>query len=136
MNKRNRISRLGVKSSHRKAIHRNMAASLFCHGRIITSLTRAKAVRVTAEKLISRARVDSVHNRREAAKVIQDKAVLNKLFIEIAPEFKNRPGGYTRVLKIGLRRHDAAEMAVLELVGHGIEEPSAAAPKKRGKADS
>ena len=123
MNKRSGFNRLGVKASHRKAIHRNMAISVFRHGRVKTTLPKAKAIRRSVEKLITKSRVDSVHNRRQIAKFIHDKDVLNKLFTEIAPEFANRPGGYTRVIKMGLRRHDAAEMAIIELVGHGLEEP-------------
>ncbi len=123
MNKRNGIQRLGVKASHRKAIHGNMATSVLRHGRVRTTLPKAKSVRRTVEKLITRAKVDSVHNRREVARLIRDKDILNKLFTEIAPEFNSRPGGYTRVIKTGLRRHDAAEMALIELVGHGLEEP-------------
>ncbi len=123
MNKRNGIDCLGVKASHRKAIYRNMTTSVFRYGRVKTTLPKAKAVRRKVEKLITHARVDSVHNRREVAKLITDRAIVKKLFTEIAPEFANRPGGYTRVIKIGLRRHDAAEMALIELVGHGLEEP-------------
>lgn len=135
MNKRNRINRLGVKASHRKAIHRNMAISVFQHGRIKTTLPKAKAVRRSVERLITKSRVDSVHNRRQIARFIHDKDILNKLFTEIAPEFANRPGGYTRIIKMGLRRHDAAELAILELVGHGLEEPkSRDKERKKSKA--
>ncbi|WGK68908.1 50S ribosomal protein L17 [Candidatus Haliotispira prima] len=128
MNKRSGINRLDVKASHRKAIHRNMTISVFRYGRVQTTLPKAKAVRRTIERLITRAKVDSVHNRREVAKFIHDKDIQNKLFTEIGPEFVGRPGGYTRVMKTGLRRHDAAEMALIELVGHGLEEPE---PKKK-----
>lgn len=128
MNKRNSVNRLGVKASHRKAIHRNMAIAVFRHGRVKTTLPKAKAVRRSVERLITKSRVDSVHNRRQIARFIHDKDILNKLFTEIAPEFMNRPGGYTRIIKMGLRRHDAAELAILELVGHGLEEPNA--PKR------
>ena len=133
MNKRNGINRLGVKASHRKAIHRNMAISVFRHGRVKTTLPKARAVRRTVEKLITRAKTDSVHNRREVAKLIHDKDIVNKLFTQIATEFKTRAGGYTRVIKTGLRRHDAAEMALLELVGHGLEEPQ---PRKKSRRRS
>ena len=135
MNKRNRINRLGVKASHRKAIHRNMAISVFRHGRVKTTLPKAKAVRRSVERLITKSRVDSVHNRRQIARFIHDKDILNRLFTEIAPEFANRPGGYTRIIKMGLRRHDAAELAILELVGHGLEEPkSRDKERKKSKA--
>ena len=123
MNKRNGVNRLGVKASHRKAIHRNMMISVFRHGRIQTTLPKAKAVRRSVERLITKSRVDSVHNRRQVARFIHDKDIVSKLFTEIAPVFANRPGGYTRIIKMGLRRHDTAEMAIIELLGYGLEEP-------------
>ena len=131
MNKRNGINHLGVKASHRKAIHRNMAVSVFRHGRVKTTLPKAKEVRRTVEKLITLAKSDTVHRRRRAARLIQDKDILNKLFTEIAPEFLHRPGGYTRVIKTNLRRNDAAEMALIELVGHGLEEPDSKNKKRK-----
>jgi large subunit ribosomal protein L17 len=109
-------NRLGRKPAHRKALHRNMVTSLFMHERITTTKAKAQAVRRTAEKMITRAKVDSVHNRRMVARDLKDKAILAKLFAEIAPRYKERPGGYTRVLKIGYRQGDAAEMVLLELV--------------------
>jgi large subunit ribosomal protein L17 len=93
-----------------------MVTSLFKHERIQTTKAKALEVRKTAEKMITRAKEDSVHNRRIIAKNIQDKDVLNKLFTEIAPRFTERPGGYTRILKMGFRQGDAAEMVLLELV--------------------
>ncbi|MBN1699529.1 MAG: 50S ribosomal protein L17 [Spirochaetales bacterium] len=110
------FNRLGRKSAHRKALHRNMVSSLFRFERIRTSITKAKAVRVKAEKLITRAKTDSVHNRRIVAKIIQNESILNKLFKDIAPRFSERPGGYTRILKLGKRSSDATEMVFLELV--------------------
>lgn len=93
-----------------------MVSSLFRFERIRTSITKAKAVRVKAEKLITRAKTDSVHNRRIVAKIIQNESILNKLFKDIAPRFSERPGGYTRILKLGKRSSDATEMVFLELV--------------------
>lgn len=116
MHNRIGFNRLGRKASHRKALHRNMVTSLFKHERIKTTKTKAMEIRKTAEKMITRAKVDSVHNRRIVAKAIWDKDILNKLFTEIAPRFTERPGGYTRVLKMGFRQGDAAEMVLLELV--------------------
>jgi large subunit ribosomal protein L17 len=116
MSNRVGFNRLGRKASHRKALHRNMVTSLFKHERITTTKAKALEIRRTAEKLVTRAKVDSVHNRREIAKVMWDKAVLNKLFVEIAPLFTERPGGYTRIYKLGQRQGDAAEMVILELV--------------------
>lgn len=103
-------------SSERKALKRNMVTSLFRYERIETTKAKALEVRKMAEKMITRAKVDNVHNRREIAKIVYDEAVLNKLFKEIAPMFAERKGGYTRILKTGNRLGDAAEMVILELV--------------------
>lgn len=116
MHNRVGFKRLGRKSSHRKALHRNMVTSLFKHERITTTKAKAGEIKRTAEKLITRAKVDSVHNRREVRKVIWEKDIIIKLFADIAPLFTERPGGYTRTLKIGQRQGDAAEMVILELV--------------------
>jgi len=116
MHNRIGFNRLGRKASHRKALHRNMVTSLLRYERIKTTKTKAMEIRKTAEKMITRAKVDSVHNRRIVAKAIYDKDILNKLFTEIAPRFTERPGGYTRVLKMGFRQGDAAEVVLLELV--------------------
>ncbi len=109
-------NRLGRKTAHRKAMTRNMLTSLFRHERIRTTKAKALAVRRTAEKMITRAKLDSVHNRRVIGRDIKDKAILAKMFTEIGPRFKERPGGYTRVLKLGPRPSDAAEMVILELL--------------------
>jgi len=122
-------NRLGRKTAHRKAMTRNMLTSLFKHERIRTTKAKALAVRRTAEKMITRAKLDSVHNRRIVGKDIKDQAVLAKIFTEIGPRFKERPGGYTRVLKLGPRPSDAAEMVILELVAEEVEE-------KKGKKKS
>jgi len=119
---------LGRKTSHRKALHRNMVTSLFRYERITTTKAKARAIRRTAEKMITRAKVDSVHNRRTIAESIWDKAILAKLFTDIGPRFESRPGGYTRMLKIGTRQNDAAEMVILELVGN---EPETTTDKKK-----
>jgi large subunit ribosomal protein L17 len=109
-------NRLGRNVSHRKALYRSMATALFRYERIKTTKPKAREIRRVAEKLITRARNDNVHNRRIVARTIQDKAVLAKLFTEIAPRFEQRPGGYTRILKLGQRYGDASEMVFLELV--------------------
>jgi len=93
-----------------------MTVALFKYERITTTLAKAKETKRLAERLITRARTDSVHNRRIAARTIEDKAVLGKLFKDIAPRYVQRPGGYTRILKLGKRFGDASEMALLELV--------------------
>ena len=103
-------------TSERTALKRNMVTSLFRYERIETTKAKALEVRKMAEKMITRAKVDNVHNRRMIARDIKDEAILDKLFKEIAPLFSERNGGYTRVLKTGYRLGDAAEMVILELV--------------------
>ncbi len=110
-------NRIGRKASHRKALIKNMVTQLYRYERIRTTKVKALEVRRRAEKLITRAKEDTVHNRRIVAKLIHDKEILAKLFTEIAPNFAGRPGGYTRILKLGYRKGDAAEMVLLELVG-------------------
>lgn len=125
------FNRLGRKASHRKAMKRNMVTSLFRHERIRTTKAKALEVRRMAEKMITRAKVDSVHNRRQIARDINDKAIVAKLFTEIGPRFIERNGGYTRVLKLGLRQGDAAEMVLLELVEKSEKAEEAKAEKKK-----
>ncbi|MEX2526853.1 MAG: 50S ribosomal protein L17 [Gemmatimonadota bacterium] len=103
-------------SSHRKATLRNMATSLFLHERIETTTAKAKELRPYAERLITLARRGDLHSRRLAARKIADRSVLGKLFDDIAPRYEGRPGGYTRILKLGVRQGDAADMALIELV--------------------
>ena len=138
MNHRNGFNPLSRTTAHRRAMSRNMVTSLFRFERITTTKSKALEVRKAAEKLITRSKVDSVHNRREAAKFIQDEKILNKLFTEIGPRMKERNGGYTRVLKLGYRQSDAADMVILELVDYKLEkdapeEKSAAPAKKAAK---
>ena len=135
MHNRVGFNRLGRKSSHRKALHRNMVTSLLKYERVKTTKAKALEIRRTAEKMVTRAKIDSVHNRRMIAKMIWDKAILNKLFVEIAPRFVERPGGYTRVLKLGKRAGDAAEMVILEFVEGSEKTPEADEPKKTVKKE-
>jgi len=116
------FNRLERRTGHRKALKRNMVISLFRYERVITTKAKALEVRRVAEKLVTRAKVDSVANRRIAARRIHDEAVLAKLFKELGPRYANRPGGYTRVLKLKRRHGDAAEMVILELVDRTIRE--------------
>lgn len=111
-----KIKKMGRTASHRRATLRNMATSLFQHERIETTTARAKALRPYAERLITLAKRGDLHARRQAARDIQDREVLGKLFDDLGPRFSERPGGYTRVLKLGARKGDAAEMALIELV--------------------
>jgi large subunit ribosomal protein L17 len=108
--------RLGGSSSHQKAMLANLATSLFEHGRIKTTETKARALRPYAEKLITHAKKGTLHNRREVLKKIRDKDVVHTLFAEIGPFFSDREGGYTRIIKVEPRRGDNAPMAVIELV--------------------
>jgi len=105
--------------SHRKATLRNMATSLFRHERIRTTEAKAKELRPFAEKLITIAREDDVHGRRRVRRHIADREVLGKLFDDIGPRFRDVDGGYTRILKIGARKGDGAELALIELTRSG-----------------
>lgn len=137
--------KLGRTSGHRLALFRNQLASLITNERIITTLPKAKELRPLAEKLITLAKNDSVHARRQAARSVPSDELVGKLFDTLGPRFSERPGGYTRIIKLGPRRGDAAEMAILEFVGfEPAKEEKAetkpaggakkAAPKKEAKA--
>lgn len=131
-------NRLGRKASHRKAMLKNMATSLLRYERIRTTKAKAKEVRRLTERLITRGKTDSVHNRRTVTASIGDKAVVAKLFEEIGPRYVSRPGGYTRMLKLGQRQGDAAEMVVLELVEEdaGSNRDESAGRRRSGKKRS
>jgi len=107
---------LNRNSAHRKAMFRNMAASLMRHEVIKTTLPKAKELRRVAEPLITMAKTDSVHKRRLAFARLRDRDVVTKLFNELGPRYKDRPGGYLRILKMGFRAGDNAPMALVELV--------------------
>jgi len=108
--------KLGRDSAHRKALYSNLAGALIEHGRIKTTVTKAKAVKPYAEQMITLGRRGDLHARRQATSFLRSRDVVHKLFAEVAPLFKDRPGGYTRIVKIGPRAGDSAEMAYLELV--------------------
>ena len=133
MNHKNGFNPLSRTTAHRRAMSRNMVTSLFRYERITTTKSKALEVRKSAEKLITRAKEDTVHNRREAAKFISDEKILNKLFTEIGPRMKERNGGYTRVLKLGFRQGDAADVVILELVDYKLESEEQKAEKKEAK---
>jgi large subunit ribosomal protein L17 len=118
--------KLGRNSSHRKAMFRNMAASLFRHETIKTTVPKAKELRRVAEPLITLAKEDGVANRRLAFARLRDKEAVGKLFKELGPRFKERPGGYIRILKLGPRAGDAAPMALVMLVDGPVEAEAAA----------
>ena len=121
--------RLGGSAAHQKLMLSNLATALFEHGRITTTETRARLLRPLAEKLITKAKRGDLHNRREVLKTIRDKSVVHTLFTEIAPTFSERPGGYTRITKVGPRKGDNAPMAVIELVTEAYS-PKAPSTKK------
>jgi large subunit ribosomal protein L17 len=127
-------ARLGGSPAHQRLILSNLATALFEHGRITTTEAKARVLRPVAEKLITKAKkaelgsVQSLHNRREVLKTIRDKSVVHALFTEIAPTFAERPGGYTRITKLGPRKGDNAPMAVIELV---TESYTPSAPKQK-----
>ena len=108
--------KLGVKSAHRRSMLRNLVTDLFKYGRIQTTDCRAKEARKEAEKLITLAKRNDLHARRQALAYIKDEDVVTKLFDEIAPKYEERHGGYTRILKLGPRQGDVAESVFLELV--------------------
>jgi large subunit ribosomal protein L17 len=108
--------KLGRDSAHRKALYSNLAGALIEHGRIKTTVTKAKAVKPIAEQMITLGRRGDLHARRQATAFLRSRDVVHKLFAEVAPRFKDRPGGYARIIKIGPRPGDAAEMVYLELV--------------------
>lgn len=118
MRHRKKGKRLGRPIGHWKAVLRNLAKQLIQNGRIKTTLTKAKLLREVIEPLITRAKNDNLHNRREVAKVINDKNLLKKLFVEIGPFFKERNGGYTRILKYKNRPGDNALIVFIEFVDY------------------
>ena len=122
--------RLGGSPAHERHILANLATALFQHGRITTTEAKAKRLRPVAERLITFAKRGDLHARRRVLTVVTDKGVVHQLFTEIAPEFSERDGGYTRITKIGPRKGDNAAMAVIELVRG---EPVAAKPRRRAR---
>jgi len=127
---------LGMMSAHRKAMIRNMATSLFRLERIRTTKAKALEVRRTAEKMITRAKEDTVHNRRIVSSRLYDEAIVAKLFTNIAPRMKTRNGGYTRIIKLGERKGDAAEIVILELVDYKLETEDDKKKSKKTKEKS
>jgi large subunit ribosomal protein L17 len=111
-----KVNNLGRKSAHRKALMSNLTKQLIEHKRIVTTLAKAKALRVYAEPLITRSKVDSTHNRRVVFAYLQDKEAIKELFGTVSDKVSARPGGYTRIIKLPRRMGDAADMAMIELV--------------------
>ncbi len=125
--------KLGRTAGHRAALFRNQLASLIDKERIITTLPKAKELRPQVERLVTLGRTDNIHNRRQAARLVGE-AEVAKLFDTLGPRFATTPGGYTRIIKLGARRGDAAEMAILEFVGYEPPQEAAETPAAEAKA--
>ncbi len=126
-----KFNHLGRTASHRSAMLSNMATSLIKHKRIFTTLAKAKALRVYIEPLLTKAKEDTTHSRREVFSHLQDKQVVTELFQDVATKIADRPGGYTRILKTGLRLGDAAQMCFIELVDYNENMLKEKAPAKK-----
>ena len=129
-----KFNHLGRTADHRKAMLTNMAISLIKHKRITTTLAKAKALKKFVEPLITRSKTDTTPSRRVVFRYLQDKYAVTELFKEISTKVADRPGGYTRIIKLGIRKGDAAEMAFIELVDYDenmAKTPKAAAKKTR-----
>ncbi|OGV52069.1 MAG: 50S ribosomal protein L17 [Lentisphaerae bacterium GWF2_52_8] len=133
MRHRKHTFKIGRTDAHRRAMLANMVCSLFEHGQIETSVVKAKEARRLAERMITKAKNDSLHQRRIAISRLQQKDIVKKLFAEIAPQFAERAGGYTRIIRLGKRIGDAADMCILQLVSKAEEAPKKA---KKEKADA
>lgn len=136
----NKINNLGRKTAHRKAMLANMACSLIEHKRINTTLAKAKALKVYVEPLVTKSKEDTTHNRRMVFAKLRNKYAVTELFREVAAKVADRPGGYTRIIKLGTRLGDNAEMAMIELVDYNtVYSPKGTAKKKstrRGRRKS
>ena len=142
MRHRKSFNHLGRTSSHRHAMLSNMANSLLLHKRITTTLAKAKALRIYVEPILTRAKSDTTHNRREVFSLLQSKEVVTELFRDIAIKIGDRPGGYTRILKTGNRLGDNAEMCMMELVDYNenmlstVKKETGKKRRSRKKSDS
>ena len=123
--------KLSRTAAHRKATMRALTAALVKEHRIVTTVAKAKELRRFVEPLITRAKEDTHHNRKEVFSSLQDKHIVTKLFAEVGPQAKDRPGGYTRIIKLGFRQGDGAEMAVIELVDYNDIQPEGKTAKKK-----
>jgi large subunit ribosomal protein L17 len=133
MRHRVRGRKLGRTTAHRKALFRNQLTALFTHDRIVTTLAKAKELRPLAERMVTLAGTGTLPARRKVLTMVPDKEVVRRLFDEIAPRFTDRPGGYTRVMRLGRRRGDGAELAIIEFVDYELaEHEEGGAPGKKG----
>src|SRR6266481_1300453 len=132
MRHRKRTAKLGMKSQHRRATLANMVCSLIQHNRITTTVARAKVARRYADKMITLAKKGTIHHRRQAIAFLGQKDMVQKLFTDLGKQHSDRQGGYTRIIRIGQRVGDAAEIAILEWTGTVVTAP---APEEAGKAE-
>lgn len=132
-----KINNLGRKVGHRRALMKNLANALIQHKRITTTLAKAKALRQFVEPILTKAKDNTTHSRRVAFSYLQNKVTVNELFENISTKIADRPGGYTRVIKLGFRRSDGSEMAMIELVDYNLDytsgSGSAGGKKKRSR---
>jgi len=137
MRHRNAHRKLSRNTSHRRALLRNLVTDFLDHGRLMTTLPKAKEIRPLAEKMITLGKRDSLHARRQVQSYVLREAVAKKLFDTVAPKFADRKGGYSRIIKLGNRKGDGADMAIIELLGSELEvkkaERAAVEDKKAGK---
>ena len=133
MRHRVRGRKLGRTSAHRKALFRNQLTALLTHDRIVTTLAKAKELRQLADRMVTLAGTGSLPARRKALTMVPDKEVVRRLFEEIAPRFTDRPGGYTRVMRLGRRRGDGAELAIIEFVDYELSEHEEGGGPAKGK---
>lgn len=129
-------SKLGKQPAHRRAVLRNLVTNVIERERITTTIARARAARPLVEKMITLGKRDSLHARRQAAAFLQTKDATKKLFGEIAPRFSDRPGGYTRIVRVGWRIGDGAELAILELIGSELKRKEKKAKKEKAAAET
>ena len=130
MRHHNGIKKIGRTASHRKATLASLSHALIEHKQITTTISKARALRRFVEPVLTRAKEDTMHNRREAFRYLNDKHAVKELFDTIGPAIGDRPGGYTRIIKLGLRPGDATEVAMIELVDFGAEAPGGGTKKK------
>lgn len=136
MRHRTQTRKLGMKTAHRQAVLRNLVTSLIEHGRVSTTLPKAKEAKRLTDKMVTLAKNGTVHARRQALAFIKSKEAVNKLFGEIVKTFADKNGGYCRVLQTGFRQGDGAAMSILELAGDSLEKKKTVAPPKMVKKQS
>jgi len=130
MRHRRRTRKLGFKTAHRQAVLHNMVSSLIQHGRIVTTVPRAKEIRRLADRMVTLAKAGTVHARRQAFDIVRSRDVVMRLFSHWGPQFNGRPGGYTRIVRLGQRRGDAAPVSIVEFATESLEKIKARASRR------